>query len=112
MPSSTPADKVEAPASPAPTLSASTFTGRYVGGSARTYRFPGAPITVEPGDVAALPYDPGDGMWQASTAKPTRLADNHPDSQPKSPNPADVAHSLAERDAILTRLGVDAPKEA
>ena len=102
----------KAPASPAPAAPCGPAVRQYVGEPGRTYRFPGKPVTVEHGDVVEIPYDPGDGNWQPTTAKATRLPDNDPSNQPKPPHPEDVAHSLAERDAILGRLGVDAPKEA
>jgi hypothetical protein len=59
---------------------AKPFVGEYLDEIARTYQFDGAPPqTAERGDVCALPHDPGDGRWQPSTRKVTRLPDNHPD---------------------------------
>ncbi|HWU23645.1 MAG TPA: hypothetical protein VN088_19055 [Nocardioides sp.] len=55
----------------------------YVDDQPRTYQFAdGTVITPQRGDVCAIPYDPGDGRWSKSKAKPTRLPDNHPDQIP------------------------------
>lgn len=51
----------------------------YTDEAPHTYCFhDGTVITPQRGDVCAIPYDPGDGRWQKSKAKPTRLPDNHP----------------------------------
>jgi len=52
----------------------------YVDEQSRTYQFAdGTVITPQRGDVCAIPYDPGDGRWQPTKKKVTRLPDNHPD---------------------------------
>lgn len=52
---------------------------QYVDAVPRTYLFDGAPAqSAQYGDICRLPYDPDDGRWQPSTAKPTRLPDNDP----------------------------------
>ena len=62
---------------------AKPFVGEYLDLIPRTYQFDGAaPQTAELGDVCALPHDPGDGRWQPSARKVTRLPDNHPDQKP------------------------------
>lgn len=52
----------------------------YLDETSRTYQFAdGTVITPQRGDVCSIPYDPGDGRWGKSKAKPTRLPDNHKD---------------------------------
>lgn len=80
----------------------------YVDLTPRTYLFEGAPQSAEFGDVCPLPYDPGDGRWQPSKKKVTRLPDNHPDqleatskaqSKVRAQVHADAAQALAEQAA-------------
>lgn len=52
---------------------------RYVGDDTRVY--PAVPITVQPGDVVAIP-DPGDGRFEATSDAVTRWPDNDPRSAP------------------------------
>jgi hypothetical protein len=77
----TPPDAAAAPeaAPDAPTPPTSTAgVYEYVDLTPRTYFFPGAPQTAEFGDVCPLPHDPGDGRWQPSKKKVSRLPDNDP----------------------------------
>lgn len=63
----------------------------------RTYCFTdGTVYTPNKGDVCDLPYDPGDGRWQPSKAKVTRLPDNHPEQTAKN-----AAAQAAERARVL-----------
>lgn len=61
---------------------------RYVGDVTRVY--PHIPITVQPGDVVAIP-DPGDGHFEPTAEPVTRWPDNHPRSgsgaEPSSDQP-------------------------
>ena len=72
----------QAPEAPAAPSTAGVF--EYVGTVQRTYLFPGAPQTAETGNVCPLPYDPGDGCWQPSKKKVTRLPDNDPEQAAKN----------------------------
>jgi len=48
----------------------------FAGTTPKTYLFPGfPPQSAVRGDVCALPYDPGDGQWQPTKKKVTRLDD-------------------------------------
>lgn len=77
---------------------------QYLDETPRTYCFTnGTVITPSKGDVCAIPYDPGDGRWLASKAKPTRLPDNHPDQAAK--NAAEQAAARAEVLAAATETG-------
>lgn len=86
----------QAPQAPPAQAAAASTAGvyEYVDLTPRTYQFPGAPLTPQFGDVCALPYDPGDGCWQPSKKKVTRLADNDPDQAVK--NAAEQADARAE----------------
>ena len=99
------------PAEPAASEAPATVRGRYTSLSPRTYRFPGAPITPQHGDVCELPGQelPGDGCWEATTDPVTKLPDNHPSTQPPllaDQDPALIAHSLGEQQEILRQLGL------
>ena len=89
-----PAPTAETPAEQAPaTGSAGVY--QYLDEIPRTYTFhDGTVITPQRGDVCALPYDPGDGRWQPSKAKPTRLPDNDPKQAAK--NAAEQAEARAQ----------------
>lgn len=83
----------QAPQAPAAASTAGAY--EYVGEQEHTYLFPGyGPQTAERGDVCPLPYDPGDGRWQPSKAKVTRLPDNDPQQGAK--NGAEQAQARAE----------------
>lgn len=67
---------------------------QYLDETPRAYCFAnGTVITPRRGDVCAIPYDPHDGRWTPSKAKPTRLPDNHPDQAAK--NAAEQADARA-----------------
>lgn len=94
-------------------------TVRYVGTVPRRMYWPGAPTSVEPGDVVGwpetVPYNPHDADWQLAPGAPiTRLADNDPKNpnQPQPPNPDLIAHSMEERDQIFRDLGLIHDEEA
>lgn len=54
--------------------------GEYLEETPRTYLWPDGPQTVERGDVVTLPDgQKAEGAFGASSKKPTRLRDNHPD---------------------------------
>lgn len=79
----------------------------YLDEGERTYQFwDGTVLTPSRGDVARLPYDPGDGRWQPSKKKVNRLPDNHPDqaaitsaeqAEAREQVHADAAAALAEQ---------------
>lgn len=73
-----------APASPAaPPSTAGVY--EYVDETPRTYQFDGAPPqSARKGDVCDLPCDPGDGRWQPTKKKVTRLPDNDPEQAAKT----------------------------
>lgn len=105
-PASTPPAESAAAPDAAPTV-----RGRYISESPRCYHFHGAPITPQRGDVCELPGEqlPADDCWEATTDPVTKLPDNHPDNQPPllaDQDPALIAHSLGEREAILRGLGL------
>ena len=65
---------------------------RYVGDVLRVY--PHIPITVQPGDVVAIP-DPDDGRFESTSAAVTRWPDNDPRSAPE-PEPITEPESEGE----------------
>lgn len=91
-----PAPPAEAPAATAPAKDGAGVY-EYLDETPRTYCFhDGTVITPRKGDVCALPYDPGDGRWQRSKAKPTRLPDNDKDQAA-----ADAAEQAQARAKVL-----------
>lgn len=85
----------------------------YVDEQSRTYQFAdGAVITPQRGDVCAIPYDPGDGRWSKSKAKPTRLPDNHPDQIAKTQAAAAMAREQALRPQPLAESVAPANAES
>lgn len=101
-----PADEPAAPDDPAETPAGALFVGEYLDEIPRTYQFDAAgPQTAELGDVCALPHDPGDGRWKASTRKLTRLADNHPDQREITSKRQGEARLKAHRDATEAAEG-------
>ena len=92
-----PADDQPAPAVPE-TQAAAAGTGgvyQYLDETPRTYCFTdGTVITPQRGDVRPIPYDPGDGRWKPSKAKPTRLPDN--DEKQAVKNAAEQAEQRAQ----------------
>lgn len=90
-----PAPPAEASAAPAPAGSGGVY--EYLDEIPRTYQFhDGTVITPNQGDVCALPYDPADGRWKPSKAKPTRLPDNDEKQAEKN-----AAVQAAVRDEVL-----------
>jgi hypothetical protein len=59
---------------------------RYDGPAERTYAE--VPVTVQPGDVVQLPRRL-DVHWSPTDASPTRLPDNHPDTEPAEAAPSE-----------------------
>lgn len=91
-----PAPPADAPAAPAPAPKGTGGVYQYLDEIPRTYCFTdGTVITPSQGDVCPIPYDPGDGRWQPSKAKVTRLPDNDKDQAVKN-----AAEQAAERDEI------------
>lgn len=95
--STDPAPPADTSADAAPAAGGAAGVYQYVDETPRTYCFTnGLTITPSRGDVCAIPYDPGDGRWTPSKAKPTRLPDNHPDQAAKN-----AARQAAERAEVL-----------
>lgn len=93
-----PADAQPAPAvpeTPAPQSADAAGVYQYLDETPRTYCFTdGTVITPQRGDVCPIPYDPGDGRWKPSKAKPTRLPDN--DEKQAVKNAAEQAEQRTE----------------